>query len=342
MAELLEELLQMPEAINQLIDYYQKKEGAYQLTLPAPTHPVLIGMGASYHAAWVGAYMLHQAGIPCTYMEGSDVLLYNAATLSRHSSILYISQSGSSGEIQPILTQLQGRAEVIGITNRADSPLAQHADHLLPIMAGDEQWIASKTYTNTLALLWLAARRWSAPGPGQGGGFEELRALADRMAEIQQHSAAAVERLSEVFQSSERVIFLGHGPHAATARQAAMTLSEWPKLTSLNFGLGAFRHGFIEIADSRSTVIIFAPPGSTHASAWELGKELDAYGVRVLFIENGRLRAFDAPPAPQPLEHEFLSPILDILPIQLFAEANARRKFSRPGFRYISKVVSKL
>jgi hypothetical protein len=62
----------------------------------------------------------------------------------------------------------------------------------------------------------------------------------------------------------------------------------------------------------------------------------------VLVIENGHTRTLDEPPAADTTIDEFLSPIVDIIPAQLFADALARQRPAPPGFRYISKVITRL
>lgn len=339
MAELLTELLQIPAALVDLVSYYQEGEGREKLRLPAPERPLLVGMGASYHAAWIGSLMLRRAGIASVHEEASEVIQYQRALPGLCNPLIYLSQSGSSGEVQPLL-DLYGRpGQVIGITNDLASPLGQKAGYVLPMLAGPETLIAGKTYINTLALLWLMAGQWS--GTNLDRALDDLHGLAGRIAGIQARRAEIVERMEPVFELARRVVILGNGPHAASARQAAMTLSEWPKISCLSFGTGAYRHGFIESAENDTAVILFTPPGPGRASALALGEELRGYGATVLRIENGSVLGLDEPETADPVD-EFLSPILDAVPVQLFAEAAARKRLETPGFRYISKVVTKL
>jgi fructoselysine-6-P-deglycase FrlB-like protein len=117
-----------------------------------------------------------------------------------------------------------------------------------------------------------------------------------------------------------------------------MVVSEWPKLPALHAGIGAFRHGFIETVTPGLGTVVFAAPGPTAASAHALAYELSGYGANVLVVQNGET---NRAPAAQPVD-EFLSPILDMIPVQLFADEMATRLNVPPGFRYISKVVTQL
>jgi glucosamine--fructose-6-phosphate aminotransferase (isomerizing) len=297
-------------------------------------------MGASFHAASIGAFMLLDAGVHARATEATDLLYSGPEGLHPFDTVFYLSQSGGSGEIRPFLAGLADAPRLIAVTNDENSPLARGAGRVLPLYAGEERWIASKTYINALAVLWLIARRWAGRPPSEA--LDELSRLSAEVARLQAESGAALEFLEETFSTCERVIFLGGGPHALTAREAAMTLSEWPKLSSRWYGLGAFRHGFIETVDPGTAVFIFAPPGPTQTSAVSLARELAGYGARVSLIDRGVLgETVESNPRPG-CPHELLSPVLDILPIQLYAEAAARKRFPQPGFRYLSKVVVSL
>ncbi len=180
----------------------------------------------------------------------------------------------------------------------------------------------------------------------QEGDFDTLNELADGIAALLDPGAGGVSepedrsnRLAAGFTAADAWVFLGHGPHAATARQCAMMLAEWAKQPVLDFGIGAFRHGFVETAGPGMAALVFASPGRTAASAHELASTLAGRGVFVLVVENGRVRGLDEPSTAEAAPDEFLSPLLDVVPLQLFAAALARERLEKPGFRYISKVV---
>lgn len=341
MQTILPELLQQPAALADLIAFYRAPEGdARFAALPFGGPIILTGMGASYHAAAIASQHLASLGQPATAMEAVDLLYYGARAIQPRQPVVYVSQSGRSGEVAPALAALAGRAPLIAVTNEPDSPLGQAAQVTLPLCAGDERLVASKSYTNTLAALWLACRRWA--GLRQARDFGALSRVAERMAALIDNRDALVERLLAAFAACPHLIFLGHGPHAVTARQAAMVMSEWSKLPALHFGIGAFRHGFIETVTPATGAVIFAGVGVSRASAESLAAELTDYGAAVLMIENGELRQPGEAPRSELLDDEFLSPILDIIPPLLFTDALAMRRLAEPGFRHIGKVVTAL
>jgi glutamine---fructose-6-phosphate transaminase (isomerizing) len=341
MTTLRDELNQQPQALHDLASYYHSDPGRLDLPVSPGSSRLLVlsGMGASYHAACIGALYFNSLGIPAVSIEASDLANYASALCADYTCLIYISQSGSSGEITPIVEKISGDTQLVGITNTPDSLLGQRALRVLPLMAGDELLIASKTYVNSLALLWLMARK--AAGPDMDAAFQVIVDIADRAGQIIAGSDETSGRLISFYQPGEPLLFTGHGPHAVTARQASMASSEWAKIPSMHSGIGAFRHGFIETVRPGYGVIVFSSPGVTSDSSLNLASELEGMGARVLRIEQGRLLSAGTPSSTATTS-EFLCPILDILPIQLFADALARALDIPFGFRYISKVVRQL
>ena len=341
MHQLIDELLQQPTYLRSLVEDYRShnRTGAIR-AMALPQHWTLTGMGASFHAAWIGSFYLNYLGIAAAAYESADLVNYDSPVLRDSSWKVYVSQSGSSGEITPFLDCLGQNAVLLSVTNNPASELAQRARWLLPMDAGDETLIASKTYINPVAILWLLGRE--AAGKWDGSEFNQLLDIANRVERVLAQAKDISDRMVDMFKDCNPVIFLGHGPHGVTARQAAMVMSEWAKLPALHAGTGAFRHGFIETVQPGIGVVIFAPGGQTSASSLDLADELAGYGARVLLVENGQLRQPDESKFSEEAVDEFLSPILDIIPIQLFADGLAKQRQIEPGFRYISKVVQRL
>ncbi|MBN2046927.1 MAG: SIS domain-containing protein [Anaerolineaceae bacterium] len=339
MHTLFAEISGQPQALRALIKDYQNGEGLARLqSLPALSNPIFTGMGASYHAAWIAAGTLNHMGVPAAAYEAIDLIHYLRPIVQKPQTLVYISQSGASGEVQPTLDHFKDQINLISLTNHLDNPLAAHAQIAIPLFGGEEEYIASKTYLNSLAHLWLLARIWTRQFDGSD--LNTLLQVADAAQAILAQAEATGKFLVDYFRDTERLVFLGHGPHAATARQSAMMMSEWAKCPALSHGIGAFRHGFIETVDEKMGMVIITPPGISAASALELAHQLSGYGARVLLNVNGQLQTLDQYHHAEPAIDEFLSPILDILPTQIYSDALAKAKGLKPGFRYISKVVS--
>ncbi|HEU5101443.1 MAG TPA: SIS domain-containing protein [Roseiflexaceae bacterium] len=336
-----DDIMQQPAALRAAIDYYASGEGAARLAAaPIERAPILTGMGGSYHAALATAAHFHSLGVPALAVEATELVFYSQVLLQERRPLVYISQSGASAEVAAIGESLPAGTALLAVTNNLDSPLAQHADLALPILAGTESGVATKTYVNSLAVLWLLARRW---GGAQAGGGPILDQVAAEYERLLASANAIAERWLDVLGSAERLVYVGHGPHMATARQAAMMLAERARVAAIGTGVGAFRHGPIEIAQPGLSVAIFAPYGRSRVSALGIAADLASYGARVLVVEHGRARTPDEPAsAENPGIDEFLAPMIDVIPAQLFADAVARKLGVGPGFRHIGKVTTQL
>jgi glucosamine--fructose-6-phosphate aminotransferase (isomerizing) len=334
------DIAQQPRALRDLAAFYERGEGAARLAeLPAQAAPLLTGMGASLHAAQATAPHFHKLGIPALAVESIDLVYYSRALLGG-APLVFISQSGASAEVAAVIAELPADLPLVALTNDTHSLLARRAQLVLPILAGAESGVATKTYVNTLAALWLLARCWGGRAAG-----DDSRTLA-RVVEECERLLAGVEAIAARWLSAlgaaETIVFLGHGPHAATARQAAMMLAERARVAAIGTSVGAFRHGPIEIAQPGMGAVIFAAAGAAGDSARALAGELREHGAQVLLVEHGRTRSLDEPPGAPAEFDEFLAPILDVIPAQIFVDALARERGVEPQFRYIGKVVTKL
>src|SRR5689334_11247490 len=113
-----DEIAGQPAALRRLANTYAGPQGRVLLAaLPAAAPALLLGMGASYHSALVGAHGLRQRGQLSRGLEATEALYGEPQVLERASGVLYISQSGASGEIQPLLDRLPAGAHVTAITN---------------------------------------------------------------------------------------------------------------------------------------------------------------------------------------------------------------------------------
>lgn len=322
------ELHGQPQALSDLIAHY----GANPVPSLATDGVLLTGMGASFHAAAITAYRLQREQHSAHAVEATELLNYPGVHLRACRQLVYISQSGSSAEIKPLFSDLSTDIETVAVTNVVDSPLARQAGTTLALCAGDEQTVATKTYINSLALLALLA----------GVTPQALQGVQTRIQQLLDAAETTRSLWLDVITPEHSLYFVGHGPHAITARHSAMMVGEWTKRPAVYASIGAFRHGFLEAVTPNTVVVIFAPPGVSQQSAFDLSEELTRYGTPVLLVENGYTRRVGDAFQGTPLDDEFLSPMVDVIPVQLFIEAFARQTNVSDGFRYISKVIQKL
>ena len=334
-----DELAGQPPALRRLIAAYSSPAGRSRLeSLPATPPQLLLGMGASYHAALVAARHWRQRGLVVQACEATEALWGETDLLSQAGHVIYISQSGASAEVAPVLEHLSPGTRVTALTNDEASPLARQAQTVLPLLAGDERTVATKTLTNSIALLWLLGQRW-ANGISRTD-YDRLESVADRLADRVEQAPSLRAQWIERLASANSYALIGAGLQAVSARHAAMIIMEWLKVPAVSASVGAFRHGPIEIMQPGLGVVVFAAAGPAYESSCRLAAEIQGYGANVLLVEAGHTRL---PAEPMPgIGHidPSLTPILDVVPVQIFVETLARERWPAPGFRHIQKVVT--
>jgi len=335
-----ENILEQPAFLRQLIAYYSTPEGQSRLVSTANLNPhFLTGMGSSYHAALYLQFILQSRGRPCLALEAADLLHYTTAPPDGR-SLLYISQSGRSGEIDPLLQRGVGKNGLGVMTNETGSPLALAADVCLPLVAGSEPLVATKTYLNSLGVAFLLAH--TIINGSTVSALDRLACLASQLEALLKDAQEIGRQWAQSADGIQRLAYVGHGPHAVTARQAALMTAEWAKQPALYTSVAAFRHGFIEIVQPDALVVIFTDQGSSFDSAIHLARDVQAYGGRALLVCQGMLcDPLKNTQTTAPID-PYLQVLLDIVPAQLFVDAWARELGVPPDFRYIQKVTTTL
>ena len=332
------DLAQQPQVLRDLSAFYERGQGAKRLlSLRGQPAPILTGMGASLHAAQALTPYFHSLNIPAVAVEATELLFYSQALLRNGAPLIFVSQSGASVEVGALAERLPEETLLVAVTNDVHSQLAGRAKVVLPMFAGAEGGLATKTHIASLAVLWLLARSWAGAAPGA----PLLQAVADTCARLLDDAEAIAARWLDALGEADTIIFLGHGPHAATARQAAMMLAERARAAALGGSVGAFRHGPIELAQEGVGVVVFAGGGRARESARGLAQELRGYGAHVLLVAHGHTDLGELDGDVETLD-ESLAPIVDIIPVQVFVEALARRRGVEPAFRYINKVATRI
>src|SRR4030067_293909 len=157
------EIYQQPAVLQRFLE--EKAEGVARLAetirADAPRFFVIAARGTSDNAATYAKYISSAInGIPVALAMPSLYTLYNRPPNMHGGWVIGISQSGQSPDIQAVLEEARRQhVPTLTITNAADSPLAEVADHVISLAAGEEKSVAaSKTYTAELmAIATLAA-----------------------------------------------------------------------------------------------------------------------------------------------------------------------------------------
>ena len=220
------------------------------------TSVIFTGMGSSLIGVYPATIILAEHGIPALAVETSELVLAYRSLLGEKSLPVAVSQSGQSAEIVRLVADLDSRVPLIGVTNTPDSPLAKHSLVVLPMYAGAEASVATKTYTCTLAVLHLLAL--TLTGQPVDGARRDIQTTADQLTDLLPAFVAQIPGIAQQIMPLRFIEYLGRGASRASAITAALITKETAKMPTEGMAGGQFRHGPWEMLAPDITVCIFA------------------------------------------------------------------------------------
>lgn len=334
----LQEVAEQPAALRAVATAYRGEARAalwqWRERAQAARHVWFAGMGTSEFAAESIAAALTNAGLAVETHDAGELLHYPRPLAGLP---VLVSQSGESVETRSLIERLS-LTDFVAITNHPESTLATAAALHLPLHAGAESAISTKTYVNTLAVLALMTQA-VADEAGIDPLLDRLEALADVMPQV---DAAGIEQAAELLANAGALHCIARGPALAAAKQAALTFMEGTHTLAGALTGGAFRHGPFELVGPTHHALIFIAAGPSDLLLQRTAQEAAGHGSRLVIITD---RPVDVPTQScqvlrVPAAGEGLFPIAAATTQALLLDALARRRGVTPGvFRYRGKVT---
>lgn len=340
---MLKEIMEGPEVIeNTLRGRLMPSKGMVKLgglesvakKLAKIERVIIVACGTAYYAGLVGEYMLEEyAGIPVEVELGSE-FRYRHPVLNERTAVLAISQSGETLDTLEAVREGKRRgALTLGIVNTVGSTIARETDAGVYNHAGPEIGVAStKAFVSQLVALslltvFLGRQRKMTPKTGKEI-TKELAALPKKLQWILARHEL-MEGLAKKYGNARDFLYLGRRYNFPVAFEGALKLKEISYVHAEGCGAGEMKHGPIAMIDEQFPTVALAPHDSMYekmvsnihevkarkgpviAIATEGDKELASLADDVLYV---------------PKTLEMLEPILNVVPLQLFAYYFARAK----------------
>jgi glucosamine--fructose-6-phosphate aminotransferase (isomerizing) len=341
MTEYTDNILGQPEALNSLLartDMQLIHELGERTRSGEFDRIILTGMGASLCAAYPAWELLARAGLPAWWLETGALLNSARALITPNTLLWMVSQAGRGPEGRALLGALNGRRPklVLATTNNPASPLAERADLVLPLHTAQENGVATRTLVNTLAVTQLAALAMA--GRDLAPGIEALRRVSDALADYLRRWEQTAETIAELMPHPERLLLVGQGASLAAALDGALVLKEAARANAEGLSAGQFRHGPLELADARLTVLLFHGASPLDPADRQMAQTIIECGARALWVGAGG--GGPVPALPTPAAEGIAWPIAQIVPIQLLSLHLARLGgFEAAAFRHLGKMT---
>jgi glucosamine--fructose-6-phosphate aminotransferase (isomerizing) len=341
--EMLREIYEQPEALTRTMDLYlsaralRPEVAAKLASWPNKNGEILIAAsGSSRHSGLYGEILLEDlCGLAVDVEYASEYSCRGVVDL-RHPSVLVLSQSGETSDTLAALEEARRQGhKTLAITNHADSTMATEADVSMPLAAGVEKAIpATKSFTCQLAVLYLLAlyegarlgRMDAAPLTGH---IDELRGLPAALNSQLNGWREQTAALARTYSVASTFLYLGRGIHYAIAREGALKLKEASYVHAEGYPVGELKHGPNALVSDRVPLVVLATvdralPASVlrYEKTLQLLVGMKAQRARVIAIANDgdkRVAALATDTIVVPKASEYLLPILEVVPLQLFA-----------------------
>lgn len=318
------EIEQQPTVIKRLIT---DSMGATQTVVDAiqafdPTYVCIAARGTSDNAARYAQYVFGATlGLPVMLATPSLHTIYESPPNLSKALVIGISQSGEAEDVRMVLQDANEQGGLtLAITNFDDSPMAQTAQHHLPLLAEQEFSVAAtKTYTAQLTIIAMLATLLADDDTM----MSQLKTLPTIATDTLKHTES-VAGWAERYRYMEQFIVLGRGYNFATAFEISLKVKELTYISSEGYSEADFRHGPIAVVNSGFPVMLVAPRGKVFEQMSDMRKKLSERNAETLIISNDHdLLAQATKPLSIPEIPEWLSPIVSVMPGQVFAMEQA-------------------
>jgi glutamine---fructose-6-phosphate transaminase (isomerizing) len=340
---MLSEIYEQPRAIRETIRQnvdgdiiFGKALQPIENALFAFKKIIIAASGSSRHAGLAGEIMMEDLAGIAVDVEYASEYCYRSTHAGTDPIVVVITQSGETADTTAAQREALNRgAKTVAISNVADSTISREASAKLQTCAGLEKAVpATKSFTSQITLLYLlslflARKRGRLTSETTRAHLIHLDAIPSSIEKsLPQWDEQAAECARE-FQKARAFLFLGRGVHYAIAREGALKLKEISYVQAEGLPAGELRHGPNALVDEKLPIIVLATRdmsdpdsmlryhktlavleyirsagGKTIAIATEGDREITQIAHRTIFV----------PPAP-----ELLLPLLEVVPLQLFA-----------------------
>ena len=295
---------------------------------------VITAAGTASYAGMVGAALLTRLARLGASVEVASEFRYADPVVNERTLCVVVSQSGETIDTLEALREAKRKgARTLAVLNVKGSSISREVDDVLYIHAGPEIGVAStKAYTGMVAAFTLLAL-WI--GRARGSVDDELaRDLVHGLRELPKLTEETLGRRDEVAVVAERIqhatgaLFLGRGVNVPTAFEGALKLKEISYMHAEAYPTGEMKHGPIALVDPELPVVAIATASRLYDKTVSNLQEVRARDGLLIAVANDddEVIAHHAQYVLRvPRTHELLSPVLNVVPLQLLAYEVAHR-----------------
>jgi len=344
------EIYQQPQAIAKTIEQHLKDD----ILFPGELHAIesalltfekliIAASGSSRHAGLAGEIMIEDLSGVAVDVEYASEYCYRSTHAAVDPIVMVVTQSGETADtIAAQREALTRGVKTIAVSNVAEATIPREASAALITGAGPELAVpATKSFTTQVTVLYmmalfLARRRGRMTSEVTRSYLQRLQRLPDAIEKNLRDWDDLAEQFGQKHFRAEKFLYLGRGVHYAIAREGALKLKETSYAHAEGYPAGELKHGPNALVDEHLLVVVLATcdkhdPDSLlrYQRTLDVMKEVKSRRGRLVAVATeGDAEVagvaddvFYVPPAP-----ELLLPIVEVIPLQLFAYHVATKK----------------
>jgi len=349
---MLKEIWEQPRAITDTtlgrvsLDSGKVYLGEMKLTdneLAAAESISIAACGTSWHAGLTGKYMIERLARLPVDVDYASEYRYRDPIAGPNSLGLLITQSGETADTLAAQREMIALgSKTVAICNVVDAMVAREAHGAIYTHAGPEIGVAStKAFTSQLTALFLLALKL-----GQLRGkldaaqsvelIEQLSRIPGKIEEILRSTSVQCEQLAKEFSNARDFLYLGRGIHFPIALEGALKLKEISYIHAEGYPAGEMKHGPNALIDETLPVVVLVTRDESDPAS-KLRYEKTLSNIQEVTARSGRVIAVATEgdsTIGSLVEHvifipptiEVLSPLIEIVPLQLLAYYIAVRR----------------
>jgi len=325
---MLKEIFEQPESLKNALRG-RIKQGQIKLSLNIDVKSIkriiILSCGTSWHSGLIAKYLIEKfAQIPVEVDYASE-FRYRNSVIKKGDIVVGISQSGETADTLEALREAKKQgAGTLGVINVVGSTISREVDSGIFLHAGPEIGVAStKAFTSQLMTLTLLALYLK-----QEKGLKINRHI---LAEIESiplkvkkifKDKEKIKQIAQKFKDSKGFLFLGRGVNFPIALEGALKLKEISYIHAEGYPSGEIKHGPIALIDKDMPIVFLATNSSTYDKIMSNIQEVKARKGKVIAVmdkDDKKIRKFVDYIIKVPETKEYLSPILNVIPLQLLA-----------------------
>ncbi|MEO2082868.1 MAG: glutamine--fructose-6-phosphate transaminase (isomerizing) [Desulfurobacteriaceae bacterium] len=330
---MLKEIFEQPRAIADTISgnlpWLRGESEIEGLELDGIKRIQIVACGTSYHAGLVGKFYFENLTRIPTEVDYASEYRYRNPVVDENTLVISITQSGETADTLAAMRLAKEKgARLLTICNVIGSTATREADAVLYTYAGPEISVAStKAFTTQLTVLLMLSiflAKVTGRDERTGNLLSQLLQIPSKVEEFLrlERESERVKRIALDLYRVKNMLYLGRHVNYPIALEGALKLKEISYIHAEGYPAGEMKHGPIALIDETVPVVVVATKGRVYEKVLSNLEEVKSRKGKVVAVTNDGCREVKEKSEfviEVPEVEEFLSPIVNVIPLQLFA-----------------------